>query len=106
MILTGLGANERETEIIITRLENDPAIRDPAAYLSKVARNDGAAWLERERRAMSNGHAASRPARPEKPPWCGECDEETRMLDWHGDHPCPCPACNPNTPRRRTETPS
>jgi hypothetical protein len=32
-------------------------------------------------------------ARPARPPWCGECDQVTRMLDYHGDAPRPCPTC-------------
>jgi hypothetical protein len=33
----------------------------------------------------------SRPTR--RPPWCGQCDERTRMLDFDGDAPRPCPCC-------------
>jgi hypothetical protein len=39
---------------------------------------------------------ASRSARA---PWCGECDQVTRMLDYHGDAPRPCPKCK--APRLR-----
>ena len=28
-----------------------------------------------------------------RPPWCGECDERTRMLDFDGGSPRPCPRC-------------
>ncbi len=28
-----------------------------------------------------------------RPPWCGECDQVTRMLDFDGDAPRPCPHC-------------
>jgi len=35
--------------------------------------------------------------RPTRLPWCGECDQITRMLDYHGDTPRPCPKCR--TPR-------
>lgn len=38
-----------------------------------------------------------RPA-PVRPPWCGECDERTRMID--GDHPAHCPECHPLSGRR------
>jgi hypothetical protein len=37
------------------------------------------------------------PARSARPPWCGECNQVTRMLDYHGDAPRPCPRCK--TPR-------
>src|SRR5262249_17021790 len=33
--------------------------------------------------------------RPARPPWCGQCDEITRMLDFYGDAPRPCPRCRP-----------
>jgi hypothetical protein len=33
--------------------------------------------------------------RPSRPPWCGECDERTRMLGFDGDAPRPCPRCKP-----------
>ena len=32
-------------------------------------------------------------ARPTRPPWCGECDQATRMLGFDGDAPRPCPRC-------------
>jgi hypothetical protein len=34
--------------------------------------------------------------RPSRPPWCGECDQATRMLGYHGDAPRPCPRCKPS----------
>jgi hypothetical protein len=33
--------------------------------------------------------------RPSRPPWCGQCDERTRMLGFDGDAPRPCPHCRP-----------
>jgi hypothetical protein len=35
------------------------------------------------------------PARSARPSWCGPCDQVTRMLDYHGDAPRPCPRCKP-----------
>lgn len=35
------------------------------------------------------------PERIERPAWCGECDERTRLVDFDGDHPRRCPSCNP-----------
>jgi hypothetical protein len=29
-----------------------------------------------------------------RPPWCGECDQRSRMVDLRGDNPRPCPACS------------
>lgn len=40
------------------------------------------------------------PSRPARPQWCGECDQVTRMLDYHGDAPRPCPNCKPLRPRQ------
>ena len=34
-------------------------------------------------------------ARSARPPWCGECDEPTRMLGFDGDTPAPCCRCRP-----------
>jgi hypothetical protein len=33
--------------------------------------------------------------RPARPPWCGECDQATRMLGFDADAPRPCPRCKP-----------
>jgi len=32
---------------------------------------------------------------PARRPWCGQCDHLTRMLDFDGDAPRPCPDCKP-----------
>lgn len=40
-------------------------------------------------------------ARVGRPPWCGECDEATRMLGFYGDAPRPCPHCKPQLTARR-----
>jgi hypothetical protein len=35
--------------------------------------------------------------RPERPPWCGTCNRETRMREHaeHDDRPYRCPECHP-----------
>jgi DNA-binding Lrp family transcriptional regulator len=38
--------------------------------------------------------------RAARPPWCGECDQGTRMLGFDGDSPRPCPRCKPGAARR------
>ena len=38
------------------------------------------------------------PGRLSRPPWCGECDQVTRMLDYHGDAPRLCPRCKAPRP--------
>ena len=30
-----------------------------------------------------------------RPPWCGQCDERTRMTGFDSDKPGPCPRCRP-----------
>jgi hypothetical protein len=55
-------------------------IRNPFAVLA--ARLSGS-------RANPAGEAAA---------WCGQCDDRTRMLDFDGDAPRPCPHCK--TPTR------
>jgi hypothetical protein len=32
---------------------------------------------------------------PRRPPWCGRCDENTRMTGVDGDSPGRCPSCHP-----------
>ena len=38
---------------------------------------------------------------PSRPPWCGQCDERTRLLGFDGDAPRPCPLCKPSMVARR-----
>ncbi len=35
------------------------------------------------------------PPAPRRPPWCGKCDQATRMLDFASDAPRRCPHCKP-----------
>jgi hypothetical protein len=49
---------------------------------------------------LSPAELPALPARPERPPWCGECDQVTRMLDYDGDAPRPCPKCKTRRPRQ------
>jgi len=37
--------------------------------------------------------------RPARPPWCGDCDELTRILGFDRDAPRRCPLCHPHAPR-------
>ena len=79
-LLAGLGADEREIELIAARIEADPGIRNPRVYLLAIIGNgDGPAWLDRMRRDLDALDDAPRP--PPKPPWCGECDERTRLVE-------------------------
>jgi hypothetical protein len=38
------------------------------------------------------------PRAKRRPPWCGKCDQHTRMLDYDGDAPRPCPRCKAPRP--------
>jgi hypothetical protein len=40
------------------------------------------------------------PGQRSRPPWCGECDERTRMLGFDSDAPRLCPRCKPVAPCR------
>jgi hypothetical protein len=42
---------------------------------------------------------------PPRPPWCGECDERTRMVGFYSEAPHPCPRCKP-TARAQQDSPS
>jgi hypothetical protein len=54
-------------------------------------------------RLSQAGRPSSGPARSARRPlWCGQCDERTRMLDFDGDAPCPCPRCKMPDRRRQT----
>jgi hypothetical protein len=44
---------------------------------------------------LSPAELPAPPARPARPPWCGDCDQATRMLGFDGDAPRPCPRCKP-----------
>jgi hypothetical protein len=43
--------------------------------------------------------------RPPRLPWCGDCDERTRMAGFYSDAPHPCPRCKP-TARAQQRSPS
>ena len=47
------------------------------------------------RAAVARRTAPAARQRPARPPWCGECDQVTRMLGFDGDAPRPCPRCKP-----------
>jgi hypothetical protein len=56
-------------------------------------------WMGRVRKYDPQG-AQTLPIEPEhsqeRPPWCGLCNERTRMVD-DADHPEHCPRCHPST---------
>jgi hypothetical protein len=59
----------------------DPASKQPGRLLS-----DGDWWHQGSAERVG----------PSLLPWCGQCDEKSRMLGWDGDEPEPCPRCKTN----------
>jgi len=45
------------------------------------------------------------PARARRQPWCGRCDQRTRLLGFDGDAPGPCPQCKPAMAMHRPHLP-
>jgi hypothetical protein len=54
-------------------------------------RNPGAVLAAR----LSETELPPAPARARRQPWCGRCDQRTRLLGFDGDTPRPCPQCKP-----------
>jgi hypothetical protein len=59
--------------------------RDPASKHPGRIAGDGDWWHQ----------PGSERATPERPPWCGQCDPDTRMLGMDTDKPSRCPRCKP-----------
>jgi hypothetical protein len=82
-VLTALDQGWTPHELSRTAGANTAGVRNPYAVLA----------------ARLSAAELPPPARSARPPWCGACDQVTRMLDYHGDAPRPCPKCKP--PRSR-----
>ena len=85
--LPGVGDDEREP--FADSIMKKRNVRDWRSYLRSIPAGDLQALLA-EFRSGSNGQAA----RP-RPPWCGECDETTRMREDGEGRPHHCPVCHP-----------
>jgi hypothetical protein len=70
-------------------VEDPHFIKHPQGWL-----NDGR-WAD-QRAASGQPDAAPTP----RPPWCGQCDETTRMVGL--EQPRRCPRCHPNTQKANT----
>jgi hypothetical protein len=92
------GISEREIGSFIAKIKEDPKIRYPSAWLKTVIDKgdladviadaaQGGIWEQAMERARQQDAVKARP-------WCGRCDERTRLL---GDPPARCPACHPLT---------
>jgi len=44
---------------------------------------------------LSPAELLAPPAQSARPPWCGQCDQDTQMLGFDSDAPRPCPRCKP-----------
>jgi hypothetical protein len=98
LVLLGLDetVTDAEAEAIAAALEADPDVRDPFAYLlaiSAAGPQQIGEFLGRMRRQL----AADEPSaeRPAKPPWCGECDERTRLAELPDGGMTRCIRCHP-----------
>ncbi len=104
-LLDGLGVDGGLAEFILAWLKDNTD--DPFAYLLAVVGNDRAAgFVEQRRRELADlDDGDDRP--PPKPPWCGECDEETRLVGMYSDdHPARCIRCHPLSVARPDPEPS
>jgi hypothetical protein len=107
MILDGLDVDDESLmKFIVARIEGNPGIGDPAAYLlGIVGKGEDAVrgFLGQMRRALAAEDVDDDPRplpRPDRPPYCGECDERTRMVPVLGKNPADdrmarCIHCHP-----------
>jgi hypothetical protein len=97
-LLLGLGASEAQAELIAARLHDDPGIHSPYTYVLAIVgdgQGEGEAWLGRMLADLAAQDPGGDPRpHPGKPPWCGECDERTRLIEL-ADGPARCIRCHP-----------
>ena len=92
-----LGQRDRLTPAVAAALAAGWPPQDLASFVganSAGVRNPYAVLASR----LSPGELPASPAAATSaslPPWCGVCDQGTRMLGWDGDTPRPCPCCKP-----------
>lgn len=89
-VLAGL-ATEEEIDEIIAGIKSN-GIDNPSAYLRRVRRNGDLPRYVKQQLAEMNGH---RPPPPAKPRWCGQCDEQTRLVALEDDPVRRCARCHP-----------
>ena len=83
-LLGGLDVDEKLREHIIGWMD-DRGVRDPFAYLAAIIgrpehdEHGIRAFLGERRRELAALDDDPRP--PPKPAWCGECDEQTRLVE-------------------------
>jgi hypothetical protein len=98
-LLDGLGVDERLREHIIGWMD-DRGVGDPFAYLLAIIGRPEhderglRAFLDQRRRELADREADDDP-RPPRPPWCGECDERTRLAELGDGRIARCIRCHP-----------
>lgn len=104
MILAGLGATETQIDDILDKIEIE-GIRDPYLYLIRIVGNgNGPSFLQQKLRELAaEGAYDTERASPPKPPWCGECDEHTRMVELPDGRMARCIRCHPLSVTRPAE---
>jgi hypothetical protein len=80
VVETALNTGWTPTELAAFTGANTDGVRNPCAVLAA---------------RLSSAELPGPAARPARPPWCGGCDERTRLLGFDGDAPGPCPRCRP-----------
>lgn len=97
---------EREILAIGRKLEDNPAVPSPAAYLRQIISNgDGAefairtlngSWPARSQGSVTDQRMAAAQAlkRGARPRWCGTCDERTRQIELPDGRAARCPQCS------------
>jgi len=80
VVETALNTGWTPTELAAFTGGNTDGVRNPYAVLAA---------------RLSSAELPAPPVRPARPPWCGRCDERTRLLGFDGDAPRPCPRCRP-----------
>lgn len=85
-----VGADEREIQLLIDKLENDPAVKAPLPYLRACHANGDLPAMLAEIRAQpaTAGLVVVQP-------WCGECDEHTRQVERDDGRVARCSRCHP-----------
>ncbi len=93
------GAGEREIDYVITQIKASGEIRKPRAYLKTIIeRGDAASLIAEAADALARGDAQDTPSNGSgsgtRLPWCGKCDERTRMTGFYDGTPGYCPDCS------------
>jgi hypothetical protein len=89
------GGTEKEIEEIVRQIEANPKVIQAGSYLEGAIKNgDGPDLIISARKRLAERDGIGQ-ASAKRPPWCGVCDERTRMIG--EDNPHHCPNCHPMT---------